>query len=167
MTMLFPFSFLGGKKYGMIGSNADLPNLDYEWPGGYIIGMTVTSDKVQQLVELLCKVQSSAPGNRMRMAIYEKTGADSGNLLELSSDIVNYGTMSLEQLSFTVSQSLDASQDYWIAAQSENACYFPYANVVDNNYANIGNPAFGSFPANFSGVATLAVDLQFWGKTEY
>jgi hypothetical protein len=102
----------------------------------------------------------------MRAGVYTKTGADSGNALSLSADIITFDT-SVQTLTFTQNKTINSGTGYWFTFQGEADWYFFYDSAAFNQYAFLGSAAFGAFAATFSGVSTFPNIIQAWGDYVY
>jgi len=151
---------------GILGNDTDLPNLNFVWTAGSIIACYFEAQDSGLVYQQNVKALSVAPGNRMRVAIYEKTNPDSGINLVLSPDIVNFGT-TLVEMNFAQSLAITAGSEYWLVCQAENDCYYPYDSSLLNQYGFISTAAFGTFPASFNGIFTNTNILQFWANYTY
>lgn len=153
--------------YGVIGQEADLINNDFVHAGGNIV--SVYFDCIQTATLFTQKIRlrsASNPNNRMQAGVYTKTGADSGNDLSLSADIITFDT-SVSTLTFTQNKTINSGTGYWFTYQAEFDWFFFYDGSAINQYAFLGNAAFGAFSATFSGVSVFPNIIQAWGDYVY
>lgn len=154
-------------RYGVIGQQADLVNNDFVHAGGNIVSVYFDCVQTATLFTQKIRLRSATNNaNRMQAGVYTKTGADSGNSLSLSSDIITFGT-SVSTLTFTQNKTINSGTGYWFAFQGEADWYFFYDSSGVNQYAFLGNAAFGAFAATFTGVSTFPNIIQAWGDYVY
>jgi hypothetical protein len=153
--------------YGVIGQQSDLINNDFMHAGGNIVSVYFDCIQTATLFTQKIRLRSSTDNaNRMRAGVYTKTGADSGNALSLSADIITFDT-SVQTLTFTQNKSINSGTGYWFTYQAEADWFFFYDSSAINQYGFLGSAAFGAFPASFSGVSTFPNIIQAWGDYVY
>lgn len=154
-------------NYGIIGVDTDLPLNDFWHSGGNIVGIFATADETGDVYRINVRVRSRAnENNRMQVAIYDRTGLDSGNNMIKSLDIITFGTAD-QVLSFDIEKSIIQSDEYVLVAQGEDEWFFYYDNSAENDFVFLGNAGFGDFPTSFAAASTFPNIFQIWGNFSY
>lgn len=150
----------------MIGEPSDQP-LDFEHAGGNIVAVAFPSLNDATMFDQKVRLFSTSGANQMTCGMYTRTGADSGNDLVMSADVLNFDN-SVQTLTFAQTKPVLATQEYWLTYQASGSWRFFYDNspgVFDFGFIAVA--AFGVFPANFAGISTFEARCQFWGNYVY